>query len=61
MKTIKKIQLAATIVALLVAVRLADNIQPTTDELVGSVALALAGGVSAITMLVENERRVEQQ
>lgn len=61
MNTLKKIQLAATIVSLLVAVRLADNVQPTTNELIGSVALVLAGGASAISMVSSNERKEETQ
>lgn len=59
MKTMKKIQIAVTVVALLAAVRLADNIQPTTNELLGSVALVLAGGVSAIQMAIESEKKAE--
>lgn len=61
MKTLKKIQLAATIVSLLVAVRLADNVQPTTNELIGSVALALAGCASTISLVSSNERKEEAQ
>ena len=59
MKTMKKIQIAVTVVALLAAVRLADNVQPTTNELLGSVALVLAGGVSAIQMAIESEKKAE--
>ena len=59
MKTMKKIQIAVTVVALLAAVRLADNIQPTTNELLGSVALVLAGCVSAIQMAIESEKKAE--
>lgn len=59
MKTIQKIQTAATAVALLVAVRLADSIEPTTNELIGSVALVITGGVSMISMLVKNEHQPE--
>lgn len=55
----KKIQIAATVVALLVAVRLADNMEPTTNELMGSVALVITGGVSLWTMLLNNENQPE--
>ena len=60
MKTMKKIQIAATVVALLVAVRLADNMEPTTNELMGSVALVITGGVSLWTMLLNNENQPEE-
>lgn len=59
MKTMKKIQIAATVVALLVAVRLADNMEPTTNELMGSVTLVITGGVSLWTMLLNNENQPE--
>jgi len=57
MNTLRKIQIAATVIALFVAVRLADNMQPTTNELIGSVALVIAGGVSAVSLMVNNERQ----
>lgn len=59
MKTMKKIQIAVTVVALLVAVRLADTMEPTTNELMGSVTLALTGGVSLWTMLLKSENQPE--
>lgn len=59
MKTMKKIQIAATVVALLVAVRLADNVEPTTNELLGSVALVITGGVSLCSMLMKSENQPE--
>jgi hypothetical protein len=59
MKTIQKIQTAAIIVALLVAVKLADSMEPTTNELIGSVTLTITGGTSLIGMLVKNENRPE--
>lgn len=59
MKTMKKIQIAATVVALLVAVRLADNVEPTTNELMGSVALVITGGVSLCSMLMKSENQPE--
>lgn len=59
MKTMKKIQIAATVLALLVAVRLADNVEPTTNELMGSVALVITGGVSLCSMLMKSENQPE--
>lgn len=59
MKTIQKIQTAAIVIALLVAVRLADSVEPTTNELIGSVALIITGGISLVGMLVKNERNPE--
>lgn len=61
MKTLKKIQLAATVVALIVAVKLADNVQPTTNELIGSVALVLTGCASTISLVSSNVRKEETQ
>lgn len=61
MKTIRKIQIAATVVALLVAVRLADTMEPTTNELIGSFALVITGGVSLLTMIVNNERQAVEE
>lgn len=61
MKTIKKIQLAATVVALIVAVRLADNIDPTTNELIGSIALVVTGCASTISLVANNEHKAESK
>ena len=61
MKTMKKIQTAATVVALLVAVRLADTMEPTTNELMGSVALVIMGGVSLFSMLTDRENQPEYE
>lgn len=61
MKTMKKIQIAVTAVALLVAVRLADNMEPTTNEVMGSVTLALTGGVSLWSMLLKDESQPEAE
>lgn len=59
MKTMRNIQIAVTVIALLVAVKLADSVCPTTNELIGSVALVLTGSTSLWCVLVENERQAE--
>lgn len=59
MKNFRNIQIAITVVALLVAVSMADNVNPTTNELIGSVMLVLSGGVSLLSLLVRNERSEE--
>lgn len=56
MKTKRNIQIAITVVALFVAVKLADNMNPTTNELIGSIMLVLSSGVSLLTLLHGNER-----
>lgn len=56
MKTRRNIQIAITVVALFVAVKLADNMSPTTNELIGSIMLVLSSGVSLLTLLHGNER-----
>lgn len=56
MKTKRNIQIAITVVALFVAVKLVDNMNPTTNELIGSIMLVLSSGVSLLTLLHGNER-----
>ena len=56
MKTRRNIQIAITVVALFVAVKLVDNMNPTTNELIGSIMLVLSSGVSLLTLLHGNER-----
>ena len=56
MKTRRNIQIAITVVALFVAVKLVDNMSPTTNELIGSIMLVLSSGVSLLTLLHGNER-----
>lgn len=56
MKTKRNIQIAITVVALFVAVKLADNMSATTNELIGSIMLVLSSGVSLLTLLHGNER-----
>ena len=60
MKTIQKIKIAATVVALLVAVRLADSIEPTTNELIGSVALVITSFLSMLGVLAKNEKEITE-
>lgn len=60
MKTIQKIQIAATAVALLVAVRLADSVEPTTNELIGSVALVITSFLSMLGVLAKNEKEITE-
>lgn len=60
MKTIQKIQIAATVVALLVAVRLADSIEPTTNELIGSVALVITSFLSMLGVLAKNKKEITE-
>lgn len=60
MKTIQKIQIAATAVALLVAVRLADSVEPTTNELIGSVALVITSFLSMLCVLAKNEKEITE-
>ena len=59
MKTIKHIQTAVTVVALLVAVKLADSMNPTTNELLGSITLAVTGVVSMVLQLAKEEKETE--
>lgn len=59
MKTLKNIQTAATVVAILVAIKLADSLEPTSNELLGSVTLAVTGIVSMVCMLVKDEKKAE--
>lgn len=57
MKTIQKIQTAAIVVVMLMAVSLADSLEPTSGELAASIALVLAGGLMTINLVRELERR----
>ena len=61
MKTFQKIQVAAIVVALLVAVRLADSMNPTLGELVASVALVISGfGMTAgLVKSLESKQEAE--
>lgn len=56
MKTIQKIQAAAIVVVMLVAVRLADSLEPTSGELAASIALVVSGGLMTINLVRELEK-----
>lgn len=60
MKTMKKIQIAVTVVALLVSIKLADTMEPTTNELLGSIVLAITGGVSLFGILSNSNVEPEE-
>lgn len=57
MKTIQKIQTAAIVVVMLMAVSLADSLEPTSGELAASIALVLAGGLMTINLVRELEKK----
>lgn len=57
MKTIQKIQAAAIVVVMLVAVRLADSLEPTSGELAASIALVVQGGLMTINLARELEKK----
>ena len=56
MKTLKKIQIVATVVAMLVAVSLADSMNPTSSELIASVSLVVMTGIYIINLCISNEQ-----
>ena len=53
MKTIQKIQAAAIVVVMLLAVSLADSLEPTSGELAASIALVVSGGLMTINLVRE--------
>ena len=53
MKTIQKIQTAAIVVVMLMAVRLADSLEPTSGELAASIALVVSGGLMTLNLVRE--------
>lgn len=55
MKTIQKIQTAAIVVVMLMAVSLADSLEPTSGELAASIALVVSGGLMTINLVRELE------
>ena len=57
MKTIQKIQTAAIVVVMLMAVSLADSLEPTSGELAASIALVGSGGVMTINLVRELEKK----
>ena len=56
MKTIQKIQTAAIAVVMLMAVRLADSLEPTSGELAASIALVVSGGLMTMNLVRELEK-----
>lgn len=56
MKTIQKIQVAAIVVVMLMAVSLADSLEPTSGELAASIALVVSGGLMTINLVRELEK-----
>lgn len=57
MKTIQKIQTAAIVVVMLMAVSLADSLEPTSGELAASIALVVSGGLMTINLVRELEKK----
>ena len=57
MKTIQKIQAAAIVVVMLMAVSLADSLEPTYGELAASIALVVSGGLMTINFVRELEKK----
>ena len=53
MKTIQKIQAAAIVVVMLMAVSLADSLEPTSGELSASIALVVSGGLMTLNLVRE--------
>ena len=56
MKTVQKIQVAAIVVVMLMAVSLADSWEPTSGELAASIALVVSGGLMTINLVRELEK-----
>lgn len=56
MKTIQKIQAAAIVVVMLMAVSLADSLEPTSGELAASIALVVSGGLMTVNLVRELEK-----
>ncbi len=57
MKTIQKIQTAAIVVVMLMAVSLADSLEPTSGELAASIVLVISGGLMTINLVRELEKK----
>ena len=57
MKTIQKIQAAAIVVVMLMAVSLADSLEPTSGEFAASIALVVSGGLMTINLVRELEKK----
>lgn len=56
MKTIQKIQTAAIVVVMLMAVSLADSLEPTSGELAASIALVVSGSLMTMNLVRELEK-----
>ena len=59
MKTIQKIQTAAIVVVMLMAVSLADSLEPTSGELAASIALVVSGGLMTVNLVRELEKTIK--
>ena len=60
MKTLKNIQIVATAFGMLLALNLASKLEPTSAELMASVALTVVSGVSLFTVLLATEKKEEE-
>lgn len=60
MKTLKNIQIVATAFGMLLALNLASKLEPTSTELMTSVALTVVSGVSLFTVLQATEKKEEK-
>ena len=60
MKTLKNIQIVATAFGMLLALNLASKLEPTSTELMASVALTVVSGVSLFTVLQATENKEEK-
>ena len=60
MKTIQKIQTAAIVVVMLMAVSLADSLEPTSGELAASIALVVSGGLMTMNLVRELKKAEEE-
>ena len=61
MKTLKNIQIVATAFGMLLALNLASKLEPTSTELMVSVALTVVSGVSLFTVLQATDKKEEKQ
>ena len=60
MKTLKNIQIVATAFGMLLALNLASKLEPTSTELMASVALTVVSGVSLFTVVQATEKKEEK-
>lgn len=59
MKTLKNIQIVATAFGMFLAINLASKLEPTSTELMASVALTVVSGVSLFTVLQATGKKEE--